>query len=169
MPVRTEYWNPDFRVRIFFAVRNDHQLVVQIKLAASVRNKEGVVALDGHDQFVVRQRQVHQPVAFDQHVGGHVDFGQGGFDLRRQFFEVEFPAFGSRVVRQFQFFSHEVHRRALYDQRDDRDEEYDVEDQRCVFDTRRERISGENDRYGAAQTDPRHVGFGAGTHFAERK
>ena len=71
-------------------------------------------------------------------------------------FDTEY-IFSFRFVDHIQPFGSLCYGSALYQQRKDGDKEYHIEYQSGVFYSRNHRVSGEDDRYGAAQTYPRYI------------
>ena len=151
--------------KLLAAVRNDQQFVAQQQFGLALRHEILAVAADHHHQRIFRQRDVLEHVpAFEHrlidlhlrkgrlHILMHID-AEGRFAL---------------FVSQPQQVGHAAHGGALHQQRNDRAEEYDVEQQSRVLHMRHQGIDGEENRHGAAQSHPRHVEPRLGGELAER-
>ena len=104
---------------------------------------------------MVGQGKLHQFIPMRKHFRSDVDFTHRALDAFRQF-DTEY-IFSFRFVDHIQPFGSLCYGSALYQQRKDGDKEYHIEYQSGVFYSRNHRVSGEDDRYGAAQTYPRYI------------
>ena len=137
-------------------------------MGVAAGDEESALSFDHDDQRIVRQVDLHEPVSAGEHRGGDVQFEHRRFDLVGQF-DTELFFLLCDDLAQAEQQRRIVDRRALDQQRKDRDEEDDIEDQVRMVDARQQRIGGENDRHGSAQPDPRNVDFGLAAHLAERQ
>lgn len=97
-------------------------------MGVAAGDEEPALSFDHDDQRIVRQVDLHEPISAGEHRGGDVQFEHRRFDL-----------VGQSIPNSFFFFCDDlaqaeqqrriVDRRALDQQRKDRDEEDDIEDQ----------------------------------------
>ena len=151
-------------------VGDDKQLVTRLEFALTGGNKEVLAASHHDNQGMGRYLQVAQPASAEHHIVGDFYLSGGGFDLFR---EVDIKVLESlelrRIDRQIELTGNARNGRALHQERDERTEEYDVEEHVGMLNAFGQTHDSKYDGYGTLEAYPAEHHLVLDVILAERR